>query len=66
MTPMSMTLKLLQPSTTPTMFLPISWTSPFTVASTTVPANLKRDRVGLVLVVLLLVLLGWWGVVGWC
>lgn len=30
-------LKLLQPSTTPTMFFPMSWTSPFTVASTMVP-----------------------------
>ena len=27
----------LQPRTTPTMFLPMSWTSPFTVAITTVP-----------------------------
>ena len=32
-------LKLLQPSTTPTMFLPISCTSPFTVAKTTVATN---------------------------
>lgn len=30
-------LKLLQLSTTPTMFFPISWTSPFTVARTMVP-----------------------------
>ena len=30
-------LKLLQPNTTPTIFFPISWTSPFTVASTIVP-----------------------------
>ena len=30
-------LKLLQPRTTPTMFFPISWTSPFTVANTMVP-----------------------------
>ena len=37
MTPRSMTLKLLQPSTTATMFFPISCTSPLTVAITTVP-----------------------------
>ncbi len=37
MTPKSMTLKLLQPRTTPTMFLPMSWTSPLTVASNTTP-----------------------------
>ena len=42
MTPRSITLKLLQPSTTPTMFLPMSCTSPFTVASTMVPANLDK------------------------
>jgi hypothetical protein len=35
MTPRSMILKLLQPRTTPTMFLPMSCTSPFTVASNT-------------------------------
>jgi hypothetical protein len=38
MTPMSTTLKLLQPSTTATMFLPMSCTSPFTVAIKNVPA----------------------------
>ncbi len=37
-TPRSITSKLLHWSTTPTMFLPISCTSPFTVASTTLPA----------------------------
>mmetsp|Transcript_4916 Transcript_4916/g.12722 ORF Transcript_4916/g.12722 Transcript_4916/m.12722 type:complete len:214 (+) Transcript_4916:1353-1994(+) len=36
-TPRSTTLKLLHPRTTPTMFLPMSCTSPFTVAMTTVP-----------------------------
>ena len=36
-TPRSITRKLLQPRTTPTMFFPMSWTSPLTVASTTVP-----------------------------
>ena len=30
--PALLALKLLQPKTTPTMFLPMSWTSPFTVA----------------------------------
>ena len=30
-------LKLLQANTTPTMFFPISWTSPLTVASTITP-----------------------------
>ena len=44
-TPRSMTRKLLQPSTTPTMFLPISCTSPFTVASTIVPANLDWKKI---------------------
>mmetsp|Transcript_656 Transcript_656/g.1782 ORF Transcript_656/g.1782 Transcript_656/m.1782 type:complete len:323 (+) Transcript_656:1287-2255(+) len=38
MTPMSTTLKLLQPSTTPTMFLPMSCTSPLTVAMRKMPA----------------------------
>ena len=38
MTPRSMTSKLLQRSTTPTMFLPISCTSPLTVAVTILPA----------------------------
>mmetsp|Transcript_36938 Transcript_36938/g.59360 ORF Transcript_36938/g.59360 Transcript_36938/m.59360 type:complete len:259 (-) Transcript_36938:1212-1988(-) len=37
-TPMSITLKLLQPSTTATMFLPMSWTSPLTVAIRNTPA----------------------------
>ena len=32
MTPRSMTSKLLHCRTTPTMFLPMSWTSPLTVA----------------------------------
>ena len=36
-TPRSMTSKLLHPSTTPTMFLPMSWTSPLTVAMITRP-----------------------------
>ena len=36
-TPRSMTSKLLHCSTTPTIFLPISWTSPFTVARTILP-----------------------------
>ena len=36
-------LKLLHPSTTATIFLPISWTSPFTVASTTVPVQRSRE-----------------------
>ena len=35
-------LVVVAPSTTPTMFLPMSWTSPFTVASTTLP--LSRGR----------------------
>ena len=38
MTPISTTLKLLQPNTTATMFLPMSCTSPFTVAIKKVPA----------------------------
>mmetsp|Transcript_12667 Transcript_12667/g.22985 ORF Transcript_12667/g.22985 Transcript_12667/m.22985 type:complete len:242 (-) Transcript_12667:1932-2657(-) len=38
MTPMSTTLKLLHARTTPTMFFPMSCTSPLTVASKTVPA----------------------------
>ena len=38
MTPMSITLKLLQPSTTATMFLPMSCTSPLTVAMRNTPA----------------------------
>ncbi len=37
MTPRSMTSKLLHWSTTPTMFLPMSWTSPLTVAMTILP-----------------------------
>ncbi len=37
MTPRSMTSKLLHCSTTPTMFLPMSCTSPLTVAMTTLP-----------------------------
>ena len=41
MTPRSMTSKLLHCSTTPTMFLPMSWTSPLTVAMTILP--LGRD-----------------------
>ena len=40
MTPMSMTSKPLQARTTPTMFLPMSWTSPFTVAMSTRPADM--------------------------
>ncbi len=36
-TPRSMTSKLLQASTTPTMFLPMSCTSPLTVAITILP-----------------------------
>ena len=48
MTPRSMTSKLLHWSTMPTMFLPMSWTSPFTVASTILPAVLRLagDAVG--------------------
>ena len=38
MAPISTTLKLLQPNTTATMFLPMSCTSPFTVAIKKVPA----------------------------
>ena len=37
-TPRSITLNPFQARTTPTMFLPMSWTSPLTVASKTVPA----------------------------
>ncbi len=37
MTPRSITSKLLHWSTTPTMFLPMSCTSPLTVAMTTLP-----------------------------
>ena len=37
MTPRSTTSQLLQARTTPTMFLPMSWTSPFTVAMRKVP-----------------------------
>lgn len=47
MTPMSMTLKLLQPSTTLTMFLPMSCTSPLTVASTMTPALSEMALVSL-------------------
>ncbi len=39
-TPRSITSKLLQRSTTPTMFLPMSCTSPLTVASTILPLDL--------------------------
>ena len=42
-TPRSTTSKLLQANTTPTMFLPISCTSPFTVASNTLPAVVRAD-----------------------
>ena len=46
-TPRSMTSKLLHCSTTPTMFLPMSWTSPFTVAITIVPlVSLARVTAG--------------------
>ncbi len=38
-TPRSFTSKPLQERTTPTMFLPMSWTSPFTVAITILPAE---------------------------
>ena len=38
MTPKSWTSKLLHCRTTPTMFLPMSWTSPLTVAMTIFPA----------------------------
>ncbi len=37
MTPRSITSKLLHCKTTPTMFLPMSWTSPLTVAMTILP-----------------------------
>ncbi len=40
MTPRSITAKLLHWRTTPTMFLPMSWTSPLTVAVTIVPFGL--------------------------
>ncbi len=43
MTPRSITSKLLHWSTTPTMFLPMSWTSPLTVAITTVPFGLPAS-----------------------
>mmetsp|Transcript_48669 Transcript_48669/g.115646 ORF Transcript_48669/g.115646 Transcript_48669/m.115646 type:complete len:232 (-) Transcript_48669:1105-1800(-) len=43
MTPISLTLKLLQPNTTATMFLPISWTSPLTVAIKNLPAQLESS-----------------------
>eukprot|EP00882_Tetradesmus_deserticola_P032291 GHRQ01036590.1.p1 GENE.GHRQ01036590.1~~GHRQ01036590.1.p1 ORF type:complete len:132 (+),score=10.57 GHRQ01036590.1:143-538(+) len=39
----ALTLKLLQPSTTATMFLPMSCTSPLTVAMTNTPALLSTD-----------------------
>ena len=42
MTPRSITSKLLQRSTTPTMFLPMSCTSPFTVAVTILPEGFGR------------------------
>ena len=38
-TPRSTTSKLLQRRTTPTMFLPMSWTSPLTVAMTILPLD---------------------------
>ncbi len=38
-----MTSKLLHWSTTPTMFLPMSWTSPLTVAITIVPFGLPAS-----------------------
>ena len=44
MTPRSITSKLLHWSTMPTMFLPMSWTSPFTVASTILPAALRPSE----------------------
>ena len=44
MTPRSMTSKLLHCSTTPTMFLPMSWTSPLTVAMTILPLGLRAPR----------------------
>mmetsp|Transcript_15025 Transcript_15025/g.26111 ORF Transcript_15025/g.26111 Transcript_15025/m.26111 type:complete len:233 (+) Transcript_15025:1816-2514(+) len=46
-TPRSITLKLLQPSTTDTMFLPMSCTSPLTVAMTNTPALLLSPDVPL-------------------
>ena len=45
MTPRSITSKLLHCSTMPTMFLPMSWTSPLTVASTILPAALRPSLV---------------------
>ena len=42
MTPRSMTSKLLHCRTTPTMFLPMSWTSPLTVAMTILPLGSRR------------------------
>ena len=45
-TPRSITSKLLQPSTTPTMFLPMSWTSPLTVAMSTLRARLAGRAAG--------------------
>ena len=44
-TPRSITSKLLHCSTMPTMFLPMSWTSPLTVASTILPAALRLSPV---------------------
>ena len=41
-TPRSMTSKPLHWRTTPTMFLPMSWTSPLTVAMTILPLGLRR------------------------
>ena len=41
-TPMSLTSKLLQASTTLTIFFPMSCTSPFTVASRIFPAELAE------------------------
>ena len=45
-TPRSMILKLLQARTTPTMFLPISCTSPLTVAMMIVPATGEASPLG--------------------
>ena len=44
-TPRSITSKLLQASTTPTMFLPMSCTSPLTVAMTILPFDLPVSPV---------------------
>ena len=44
-TPKSMISKLLQAKTTPTIFFPISWTSPLTVAIKIFPAELLESSV---------------------